>query len=131
MVRYIVVAISLMLFVNIVALGQERITNPFIDGYFADPSVVKHEGRYYLYATIDPWGGDELAVFQSDDFKNWTRHKINWPTKNQCTSATSGGALVWAPCVVKGNDGRFYMYVSVGSEIWAGVSTHPLGPWKI
>jgi beta-xylosidase len=83
-----------------------------------------------LFATIDPWGGEELAVFESSDFKNWKRHKLNWPTKKQCTSSTSGGALVWAPAVVKGKDGKFYMYVSVGSEIWAGTSNHPLGPWK-
>ena len=38
--------------------------------------------------------------------------------------------MVWAPSVVRGKDGKFYMYVSVGSEIWAGVSNHPLGPWK-
>lgn len=114
----------------ITAFAQDKIKNPFIDGYFADPSVVRHEGRYFLYATIDPWGGEELAVFESTDFKNWTRHKLNWPTKKQCTSPTSGDALVWAPCVVNGRDGKFYMYVSVGSEIWAGTSDHPLGPWK-
>jgi beta-xylosidase len=38
--------------------------------------------------------------------------------------------MVWAPSVVKGRDGRFYMYVAVGSEIWGGVSNTPLGPWK-
>jgi beta-xylosidase len=108
----------------------QAIPNPFIDGYFADPSVIKHEGKYYLYATIDPWGGEELAVFESTDFRNWTRKKINWPTKKQCTSPTSAGAMVWAPSVVKGKDGKFYMYVSVGSEVWAGTSDHPLGTWR-
>ncbi|HEY4785208.1 MAG TPA: family 43 glycosylhydrolase [Bacteroidales bacterium] len=38
--------------------------------------------------------------------------------------------MVWAPSVVRAKDGKFYMYVSVGSEVWAGVSSHPLGPWK-
>jgi beta-xylosidase len=38
--------------------------------------------------------------------------------------------MVWAPSVVKARNGKFYMYVSVGSEIWAGVSDQPLGPWK-
>ena len=32
-------------------------------------------------ATIDPWGGEELAVFSTTDFLNFTRHHINWPTK--------------------------------------------------
>ena len=41
--------------------GQVKIVNPILDGYFADPSIVLYEGKYYIYATIDPWGGEELA----------------------------------------------------------------------
>lgn len=104
--------------------------NPIIDGYYADPSIVLHEGRYYIYATKDPWGGDDLAVFETTDFQNFKTHTLNWPTKEACTSPTSGDAMVWAPSVIQGNDGKFYMYVSVGSEVWAGVSKHPTGPWK-
>jgi beta-xylosidase len=106
------------------------IKNPIIEGYFADPTIVNHNGKYYIYATIDPWGGEELAVFETKDFKNFERKHINWPTKKACTSSTSNASMVWAPAVVKGKDGKFYMYVSVGSEIWAGASNDPLGPWK-
>lgn len=107
-----------------------QISNPVIKGYFADPTMVKHNGKYYVYATIDPWGGDELAVFESSDFINWEPMKINWPTLEDCQTTISTSSRVWAPCVIKGKNGRFYMYVSVGSEIWAGVSEAPLGPWK-
>ncbi|PKQ46604.1 family 43 glycosylhydrolase [Confluentibacter flavum] len=107
-----------------------RIENPVIPGYFADPSMVKYEGKYYVYATIDPWGGDELAVFESSDFINWEQKHINWPTKEACTSLTSNGSMVWAPSVIQAKNGKFYMYVSVGSEIWVGESENPLGPWK-
>ncbi|MXN92176.1 family 43 glycosylhydrolase [Flavobacterium sp. Sd200] len=106
------------------------ITNPIIDGYYADPTIVKHNDIYYIYATIDPWGGEELAVLTTKDFKDFTKEHINWPTKAQCKTATSSDAMVWAPCVVKGTDGKFYMYVSVGSEVWGGVADSPLGPWK-
>lgn len=106
------------------------IKNPIIDGYYADPSIIFHDGLYYIYATKDPWGGDDLAVFETSDFRNFTTHEINWPTKEACTSPTSGDSKVWAPSVIKGNDGKFYMYVSVGSEVWAGKSEYPLGPWK-
>lgn len=104
--------------------------NPVIGGYFADPSIVVHEGTFYLYATIDPWGTGELALWSSRDFADWTMHRLNWPTKQACTSSTSHRSMVWAPAVVRGPDGRFYMYISVGSEIWAGVAEHPTGPWK-
>lgn len=109
---------------------QVKISNPILDGYFADPSIINHEGKYYIYATIDPWGGEELAVFETSDFKEFKQKHINWPTKEACTSPTSGNDMVWAPSVIQGVDGMFYMYVSVGNEIWVGIADHPLGPWK-
>ena len=104
--------------------------NPILPGYYADPTVLEHDGRYYLYATLDPWGGATLGCWESSDFKNWTYRTLNWPTKQACTGSTSGGASVWAPSVVKGKDGLFHMFISVGSEVWAGVADHPLGPWR-
>lgn len=104
--------------------------NPILPGYFADPTVIEYEGRHYLFATIEPWGGRTLGCWVTSDFQQWTFHALNWPTKEACQSPTSLEANVWAPSVVRGRDGRFHMYVSVGSEIWTGVADHPLGPWK-
>lgn len=104
--------------------------NPILPGYYADPSLVRHGGKSYLYATLDPWGGETLGCWESSDFKRWTYRELNWPTKTACTSPTSKGAMVWAPSVVKGPEGRFHMYVSVGNEVWAGVADSPLGPWR-
>jgi len=108
----------------------QQISSPVVPGNFADPTAVKYKGSYYIYATIDPWGGEELAVFETKDFIRFTRHHLNWPTKEACTSPTSNNSMVWAPSVVKSRDNKFYMYVSVGSEIWAGISESPLGPWR-
>lgn len=110
--------------------AKTHISNPIVKGYFADPTILKENGVFYIYATIDPWGGKELAVLETTDFKKFKRRRLNWPTKAACTSPTSGNSMVWAPAVRKGTDGKYYMYVSVGSEVWAGVSEHPLGPWK-
>jgi beta-xylosidase len=60
----------------------------------------------------------------------FNKKHINWPTKKACTSPTSWETMVWAPSVVKAKNSRFYMYVSVGSEVWVGTSERPLGPWK-
>ena len=106
-----------------------RITNPIVKGYYADPTIIKENGVFYIYATKDPWGGDELGVLVTKDFITFETKHINWPTKKACTSPTSNGSMVWAPSVRKVN-GKFYMYVAVGSEVWAGVSDQPLGPWK-
>lgn len=96
----------------------------------ADPSIVKLDDTHYLYATIDPWGGDSLQVIYSRDFENWTTTRLNWPTKAACQTPISRSSRVWAPGVTLGPNGKYYMYVSVGSEVWVGVSEHPLGPWK-
>ncbi len=106
-----------------------ELQNPIIPGYFADPSIVQHEGKFYLYATVDPWGADYLSCWVSEDFENWTFNKLNWPTKEACTSPSSGNSMVWAPSVIE-KDGMFYLYVSVGSEVWCGKAEHPLGPWS-
>lgn len=55
------------------------IPNPVNSGYFADPAIVKDKGRYFIYATIDPWGDKELAVLETTDFINFSRKHINWP----------------------------------------------------
>lgn len=110
-------------------IQETVLSNPIIPGYFADPSVVEFEGKYYMYATADPWGTGFLSCWVSDDFRDWTFTRLNWPTKEACSSPLSNGNSVWAPSVVRKGD-MFYMYVSVGSEIWAGKASHPLGPWQ-
>jgi len=106
-----------------------ELQNPILPGYFADPSIVEHEGKFYMYVTADPWGAEFLSCWVSDDFRNWTFNALNWPTKAACTSPTSNGNMVWAPSIVKKGN-LFYMYVSVGSEVWCGTAEHPLGPWQ-
>lgn len=106
-----------------------ELQNPIIPGYFADPSLVQYDGKFYMYVTADPWGTDFLSCWVSDDFQNWTFHTLNWPTKTACTTLLSETNKVWAPSVIQKGD-TFYMYVSVGSEVWCGKAKHPLGPWE-
>ena len=75
--------------------------NPILPGYYADPTVLSHAGKFYIYVTVEPWGGDTLGCWESSDFKQWTFRELNWPTKQACTSPTSKGAMVWAPSVVR------------------------------
>ena len=126
---YLTCLASLMITSSCFAQGN-LISNPIVKGFYADPTIIKDKGTYYIYATIDPWGAKELGVLETKDFKTFTTRHLNWPTKQACTSPTSNGSMVWAPSVRKARNGKFYMYVAVGSEVWAGVSDHPLGPWK-
>ncbi|KQM90369.1 glycosyl hydrolase [Sphingomonas sp. Leaf22] len=103
--------------------------NPLLPGYFADPSIVRDGARWYIFATIDPWGDDRLGLWTSDNGRDWRFSLPNWPTKAAATSPSSGDSKVWAPSVVKAANGRWYMYVSVGSEVWVGSAASPAGPW--
>lgn len=113
------------------AIAQERSNgNPIIPGYYADPCIIQHENTFYLYATLDPWGGDDLGLWESSDLVNWKLIPLNWPNTSVCHSKTSNQNKVWAPSVIKGLDGKFHMFVSVGSEVYAGISDHPAGQWR-
>ena len=105
-------------------------SNPLLPGYFADPSIVRDGGRWYVFATIDPWGDDRLGLWTSDNGRDWRFSTPEWPTKRAATSPTSGDSKVWAPSVVRAVNGRWYMYVSVGSEVWVGSAPSPAGPWR-
>jgi beta-xylosidase len=118
------------IFSHTAAAQQNFVSNPIFKGYYADPTIIKDKGVYYIYATIDPWGGKELGVLETKDFNTFAIKHLNWPTKELCTSPTSNTNMVWAPSIRKAQSGKFYMYVAVGSEVWAGVSDKPLGPWK-
>ena len=66
--------------------------NPFIPGYFADPTIRKFGDTYYLYATTDGTGNGygPAQVWVSKDFVNWKNIIMNWPTTE----------VVWAPDVM-------------------------------
>jgi beta-xylosidase len=99
--------------------------NPIIDAIGpADPTVIRYQGKYYLYPTWDSRGYD---VFISDDLVHWTR-------KGRCYSDARGG--VWAPDVFhyRKGDGRFYLYYTAnkpggGKLVGVAVSDSPLGPF--
>ena len=126
---FVAAACALMASCSPVEGEMPTLGNPVLPGYFADPSVVQLNGTYYLYATADPWGTEFLSCWTTDDFHNWEWHKLNWPTKQACTSSLSNENMVWAPSVVERN-GQYFMYVSVGSEVWCGKAASPLGPWE-
>ena len=96
--------------------------NPFIPGYFADPTIRKFGDTYYLYATTDGTGNGygPAQVWVSKDFQNWKNTVMNWPTTE----------MVWAPDVVQQPNGSFRYYYCEPCNINIGESTSPIGPWE-
>ena len=104
------------------AYNAPSAANPFIPGYFADPTIRKFGDTYYLYATTDGTGNGygPAQVWVSKDFQNWKNIVMNWPTTE----------VVWAPDVVQQPDGTFRYYYCEPCNINIGESTSPIGPWK-
>ncbi len=106
-------------------------TNPIHFSSCPDPFVLKHAGAYWCYVTgIEP-DGRSFGVRHSRDLVHWT-------DLGGALERVPAGALAvpdtcyWAPEVTYDN-GRFYMYYSVGNEehmqIRVAVAMHPAGPF--
>lgn len=104
--------------------------NPILPGWFADPTIKKFGGIYYIYATTD---NEMLAsgaptVWYSKDFKNWYNYTMEIPSFS-AKSITN----FWAPDIIEGDDGKYYLYFGnceIGCNIYGYVSNSPVGPWK-
>jgi beta-xylosidase len=105
-------------------------TNPVYAGYFADPFVLAHGGRYYAYGT-GPGDGSERAfeVLGSDDL-------VAWESLGFAMRAVHGRVVRdhWAPEVIE-EDGLFHLYFSVGVDdrehgIRHAVAERPEGPFS-
>ena len=96
--------------------------NPFIPGYFADPTIKKFGDTYYVYATTDGSGAGfgPSQVWCSKDFENWTIMPMNWPDSH----------WIWAPDVMQHTDGTYRMFYCQPCNVYEGVADTPRGPWK-
>jgi len=104
--------------------------NPIIPGWFADPTIVKIGDIYYIYATTDNemLGSGAPTVWYSRDFRNWYNYTMEIPSM-----ASVNLRNFWAPDLVIGDDGKYYLYFGncqAGCNIYGYVSDTPTGPWK-
>jgi len=108
--------------------------NPVYAGYFADPFVWKHENYYYAIGTgeLEATGhsiGKIFSILRSSDLLHW-----QFASNALIRPDPTLGSNFWAPEVAY-NDGRFYLYYSVGFEdknhqLRVATSETPIGPYK-
>ena len=121
-----------LVFITLSGHGQKgTYCNPVSDTlYAADPSVLFHDGLYYLYATS---AGDGFRYWTSDNLSDWEQQGYAFRKTDQ----SWGKGSFWAPEVIRyGN--RFYMVYSASGETMFGkglriclaVSDQPGGPFK-
>lgn len=99
--------------------------NPVVPGYFADPSIKKFGDTYYMYSTTDGYysGNDGEALVWT------TKNLADWDVQ---TLPGMPHETVWAPAVIQGDNGRYYLYcqssVDYSGYVYSGDS--PTGPFK-
>jgi len=98
-----------------------RYVNPLVmenAGRLADPTVIKHQGKYYLYLTggLMPAESFGAAVWSSTDLAHWDHHQVS----------LEGGRGIWAPTAVVYKD-QVYL---TGNDTGLFRSSDPLGPFE-
>lgn len=100
--------------------------NPVYPRDFPDPFVLKYVGQYWAYCTGIRADGRAFGILHSRDL-------VHWQEVGSALDLLPGGhTCYWAPEVTYDN-GRFYMYYSVGDEttmqIRVAVAESPGGPF--
>ena len=93
--------------------------NPIMEG--ADPFILVHDHKYYLYFTKE---NDGFKVYESSDLKNWE-------DKGYCLKKghdICGDKWFWAPEIIYHNN-IFYMVYVANEHLAIATSTSPLGPF--
>lgn len=111
----------ILLLCGIAAWAQAQ--NPLVPGYFADPSMRYIDGKFYLSVTTDGYEdrNGEPFVWVSEDLVHWDVKYLNINDR-----------FFWAPSMIKGKNGRYYMVHQNGVDYLAYLmeADHPLGPWE-
>ncbi len=84
-------------------LLAQRYVNPVIPGDFADPTVIRFDGKYYAAGTSSEWAPHYL-IFESVDIINWSYVGPAFKNKPDWTKAS-----FWAPELYVHN-GKIFLY---------------------
>jgi len=115
-------------------------TNPVWEPVLADPAIIRHEDKFYVYGTQDygQWTENDFGVrftpiLESTDMVNWTYAGQVFTASRRPLWGTFNAGL-WAPDVVKIGE-KFNLYYSLSTwgdpdpGIGVASADHPLGPW--
>lgn len=89
----------------------------------ADPDVVLHDGRWYLYGTTSTEG---FEAWSSADLATWRYEGLVWRPR---PGAWNDVASFWAPGLHRDDDGSYLMYYTAGQRIGVARGPSPVGPF--
>ncbi len=108
-----------------------ELQNPLIGGFNPDPSILHHEGTYFLVtSTFEYLPG--IPIYTSTDLKNWSllSHVVTRSDQLKLHGVPTGGG-VWAP-TIREHGGTYYVVVTeaMGRGTLIFTASHPVGPWS-
>lgn len=104
---------------------EERIWNPYLPEYEYIPDGEPHVfgERVYIYGSHDRFGGNRFCLNDYvcysagvKDLKHWRYEGVIYK-KIQDSRMNDGKHELWAPDVVQGKDGRYYLYYCPDDKI--------------
>ena len=119
---------------------MRQVFNPYLPlyEYIPDGEPRVFDGRVYIYGSHDLAGGQKYCM---GDYVTWSapvKDLTDWRyegviyKRTQDPSNADDKMDLWAPDVVRGADGRYYMYYcfSFNPEFGVAVSDSPAGPFS-
>lgn len=118
---------------------EKQVFNPFLPNFEYIPDGEPHifNDRLYIFGSHDKYDGNQFCLNDYvcysaplTDLSDWHFHGIIYK-KTQDPFAKSD-SIMQAPDVVKGNDGKYYLYYALGMVpfVSVAVSDKPAGPYK-
>ncbi|MBP5343233.1 family 43 glycosylhydrolase [bacterium] len=118
-----------------------KVFNPYLPSYEYIPDGEPHvfDGRVYIYGSHDKFNGKYFCMNDYisysapvDDLSNWRYEGVIWRKKDDMRYTPLLLKQLYAPDVVKGKDGRYYLYYFKGSQgvIGVAVCDTPAGKYE-
>ncbi len=119
------------------ALPDTVYQNPVFEPDLADPSFIRvANGTFYAYGTENTWedGHHILPIVMSKDLINWSYVADAFTSSTKPSWGTVNAGL-WAPQILLGDDGIYYLYYSLSTwgdpnpGIGVATASTPTGPF--
>lgn len=122
---------------------MKQVFNPYLPFYEYIPDGEPHVfgDRVYVYGSHDKEAGEKFCMLDYvvwsapvDDLKDWRYEGVSYKA-TQDPGYGVDGFQMYAPDVVQGPDGRFYLYYAMAGILFTGpihvaVSDSPAGPFE-
>ncbi len=122
-------------------MSNQQVFNPYLPSWEYIPDGEPHVfgDRVYIYGSHDKYNGKTFCMNDyvcwsapMDNLKEWKYEGVIWKNSDYPTNIKGAFKEMYAPDVVQGNDGRYYLYYFMGNHGTIGVAVcdTPAGSYK-